>query len=73
MRARTVLLSVGIAVLTVVGISAPAQAQGIKAWQYMATYSTKSKCVDMGQHYQREGFTVYMCQASAGKYRLYVI
>ncbi|MFD0689744.1 hypothetical protein [Actinomadura fibrosa] len=58
MRIRTAVASVGIAVTAVAGLSAPAQAA---SWKSYGGYTTKSKCIDAGQQYVREGFNEYKC------------
>ncbi|MFE7267410.1 hypothetical protein ACFU9B_36110 [Streptomyces sp. NPDC057592] len=53
MRKRGALLSLGVAAMAVIGLSAPsAQAAD---WTYIGMYASKTRCVDAGQQYQREG------------------
>ncbi|MFC8075278.1 hypothetical protein ACFUN8_07030 [Streptomyces sp. NPDC057307] len=86
MRKRAVLVSVGIAVLAITGINAPAQAaapgtsvsagaRSEAAWVYIGSYSSRAYCVDAGQQYVREGFSKYRCDAApggTGYYELFV-
>ncbi|WP_405616404.1 hypothetical protein OG292_23380 [Streptomyces sp. NBC_01511] len=85
MRKRAALVTAGIAVLAITGISAPAQAAApgtsvgapaqAEAWTYIGTYSSRSYCIDAGQQYVREGFNNYRCDAApggTGYYKLYV-
>ncbi|MFD6328243.1 hypothetical protein ACFWGI_01540 [Streptomyces niveus] len=85
MRKRAALVSVGIAVLAIGGINAPAQAapgtsvtvgaQSEAGWVYIGSYSSRSYCIDAGQQYVREGFSNYRCDAApggTGYYYLYV-
>ncbi|MGN9840863.1 hypothetical protein ACTMTI_22345 [Nonomuraea sp. H19] len=51
------------AALTVIGISTPAQAAA--GWTYIGEYTSKSKCIDMKQSYQREGWDEYKCTPSS--------
>lgn len=59
MRLRAALLTAGIAAMTVSALSAPAQAAASPI--FIGVYPTKSKCVDVGQQYVREGFSSYGC------------
>src|SRR4051812_46615097 len=52
MRLRRTGVGVGIAIAAVGGMSVPAHADW-KAWD---RFTTKSKCIDAGQQYVREGF-----------------
>lgn len=87
MRKRAALVSVGIAVLAIGGMNAPAQAapgtsvgvgvgaQSEAGWTYIGSYSSRSYCVDAGQQYVREGFSNYRCDPApggTGYYYLYV-
>ncbi|MFD1543616.1 hypothetical protein [Nonomuraea guangzhouensis] len=70
MRVRTTLLSLGLAALTVTGISAPAQAD---TWIYKGAYPTKSACANAGLSYQRQGWDAFKCVlVSASEVDLYV-
>ncbi|MFI6736782.1 hypothetical protein ACIBI9_27975 [Nonomuraea sp. NPDC050451] len=70
MRVRAGIVAAGIAALAAIGIAAPAQAAG---WTYIGEYTSYSKCVDMGQSYQREGWDEYKCTLNAtGWYYLWV-
>ncbi|MEV8317330.1 hypothetical protein AB0Q95_24490 [Streptomyces sp. NPDC059900] len=75
MRKIAALLTTGAAAVSLLGagaVSAQAQAE---AWQYIATYSSQSKCIDAGQSYVREGFNKYRCDpkpGGTGYYKLYV-
>jgi hypothetical protein len=60
MRAAAV-LTAGLAVAGLGVVAAPAQAT--VAWAYVAEYKTKSKCIDAGQTYQREGWD-YTCRTN---------
>lgn len=60
MRVRTTLLSLGLAALTVTGMSAPAQAA---AWTHIGTYPSKAACVSAGQSYQSQGWDAFKCVA----------
>ncbi|EST25021.1 hypothetical protein M877_23620 [Streptomyces niveus NCIMB 11891] len=75
----------GIAVLAIGGINAPAQAapgtsvsvsaQSEAGWVYIGSYSSRSYCIDAGQQYVREGFSNYRCDPApggTGYYYLYV-
>lgn len=80
MRKRAALVSVGIAVLAIGGMNAPAQAapgtsvgvgvgvgaQSEAGWTYIGSYSSRSYCVDAGQQYVREGFSNYRCDPAPG-------
>ncbi|MEV1248126.1 hypothetical protein AB0L53_49665 [Nonomuraea sp. NPDC052129] len=68
-RLRAALLTTAIAVMGVSVLSTPAQAAG---WVYIGVFTTKSKCIDMGQQYVREGFSQYDCTGSPGYYPLWV-
>ncbi|MEU4231740.1 hypothetical protein AB0F17_46225 [Nonomuraea sp. NPDC026600] len=63
MRVRTTLLSLGLAALTVTGMSAPAQAA---TWTHIGAYPTKSACVNAGLSYQRQGWDAFKCVLIAG-------
>ncbi|MFI7636508.1 hypothetical protein [Nonomuraea sp. NPDC049400] len=70
MRVRAGIVAAGIAALAAIGIAAPAQAAG---WTYIGEYTSRSKCIDMGQSYQREGWDEYKCEKNAtGWYYLWV-
>lgn len=67
MRLRTAVVSLGITAGVAFGMSAPAHAAisqpGVEAqaaWSFGGLYSTKSRCIDAGQQYQREGWS-YKC------------
>lgn len=57
MRMRTALAGTGIAAALVAGMAVPAQAA---TWWDVGSYGTKSKCIDAGQQYEREGWP-YKC------------
>ncbi|MFE7111872.1 hypothetical protein ACFU98_29170 [Streptomyces sp. NPDC057575] len=72
MRKRGALLSLGITAMAVIGLSAPsAQAAD---WTYIGLYASKSRCVDAGQQYQREGWSEWKCtnKPDTSGYWLYV-
>ncbi|MFC8124746.1 hypothetical protein [Streptomyces sp. NPDC057302] len=75
MRKIAALLTTGAATVSLLGLgTVSAQAQG-EAWQYIATYASRSYCIDAGQQYVREGFNKYRCDANpggTGYYKLYV-
>lgn len=52
--------------------SAPAQAEA--GWLFIDYYTTRNKCVDAGQQYQREGFSTWKCPYDIllGYFALYV-
>ncbi|HUR08640.1 MAG TPA: hypothetical protein VM347_39300 [Nonomuraea sp.] len=62
MRVRTTLLSLGLAALTVTGMSAPAQAA---TWTHIGTYPNKAACVRAGQSYLSQGRDAFKCVATA--------
>ncbi|MEV0349579.1 hypothetical protein AB0H88_27725 [Nonomuraea sp. NPDC050680] len=68
-RLRAALLTTAIAVMGVSVLSTPAQAAD---WVFIGVFTTKSKCIDMGQQYVREGFSKYDCTGSPGYYPLWV-
>ncbi|WP_433473103.1 hypothetical protein ACQPZP_30150 [Spirillospora sp. CA-142024] len=63
MRLRRTAVGVGIAIAAVGGMSVPAHAAGWKAWD---RFTSKSKCIDAGQQYVREGFNDYKCTYDPG-------
>ncbi|MEU4603155.1 hypothetical protein AB0F43_09270 [Kribbella sp. NPDC023972] len=71
MRKRVAaVLTTGIAAAALAGVSAPAQATA--TWTHVGTYPTKSKCIDAGQTYQREGWD-YSCRTRpAGDWLLFI-
>ncbi|WP_214409094.1 hypothetical protein [Sphaerisporangium fuscum] len=72
MRLRTTLFAFAVAATAVVGVTAPAHARAA-GWTYIGEYTSKSKCVDMGQSYQREGWNEYKCSLNGtGWYYLWV-
>ncbi|SNS76148.1 hypothetical protein SAMN05216276_101586 [Streptosporangium subroseum] len=70
MRLRAALLAVGMAVLAVGTLGAPAQAAG----PIHIGYYNKARCVELGTQYVREGFKKYECRwiAAQGMYSLWV-
>ncbi|MEU8305578.1 hypothetical protein AB0C84_18640 [Actinomadura sp. NPDC048955] len=63
MRLRRAAVGVGIAAAAVCGMSVPAHAAD---WKAYARYTSKSKCIDAGQQYVREGFNAYKCTSDLG-------
>ncbi|WP_378729814.1 hypothetical protein [Nocardia brasiliensis] len=66
MRIRAAIMAVGIAILALTGMSAPASAVAspghtqlapegeLASWRFIGWYNTNSRCVDAGQQFQRE-------------------
>ncbi|MET8743847.1 hypothetical protein [Streptomyces sp. NPDC004728] len=72
MRKRGALPPLGIAAMAVIDLSAPsAQAAD---WTYIGMYASKTRCVDAGQQYQREGWSEWKCVNTplTGEYGLYI-
>ncbi|MFI7704117.1 hypothetical protein [Nonomuraea sp. NPDC049480] len=71
MRLRAALLGAGLAVLAIGALGTPAQAAN---WKWIADYNSKSRCVDAGTQYVREGFSAYKCPwiGASGHYSLWV-
>ncbi|MGW6281867.1 hypothetical protein [Kribbella sp. NPDC055071] len=64
------IVTAGLAATTLTGIALPAHAAD---WTYIGEYPTKSKCIDMGQSYQREGWDKYSCRTNVqGTWYLFV-
>ena len=70
MRKRAAaVLTAGIAATALLGVATPAQAAD---WVNVGVYPTKSKCIDAGQTYQREGWD-YSCRTRpAGDWLLFI-
>jgi hypothetical protein len=68
-RAAAVVLTAGLAATALLGVATPAQAAD---WVNVGVYPTKSKCIDAGQTYQREGWD-YSCRTRpAGDWLLFI-